>query len=66
MGEIIELTPDEILRYTRGKPDNMRLNICRHQFVPTGNKREGRFFLPRTGPEYEYRCEGCGKIKWGR
>ena len=66
MTEELELTPDEILLITRGKPGKLADNICWHHFVSTGNRREGWFFFPRTGPEYEYRCEYCGKIRWGR
>ena len=56
MTEEIELTPDEILRITRGARGTVLPNVCRHHFVSTGTRREGRFLLPRTRTEYEYKC----------
>ena len=64
MTEEIELTPDEILRITRGTRGTVLPNVCRHHFVSTGTKREGRFLLPRPRTEYEYKCEYCGKVRW--
>ena len=60
----LELTPDEILRITRGGKRPLLANVCFHHFVSTGNRRQGRFFFPRARTEFEYRCEYCGKAKW--
>ncbi len=38
----LELTPDEILRITRGGKRSLWANVCFHHFVSTGNQREGR------------------------
>ena len=60
----LELTPDEIIRITRGGKRPLPARVCFHHFVSTGNQRQGRFFFPRNRTEFEYRCEYCDKVKW--
>ena len=60
----LELTPDEIIRITRGGQRSLLARICFHHFASTGKQRKGRFFFPRTRKEFEYQCEYCGKVRW--